>query len=126
MAGELVHLKTSGTTYLEALRAVGRVDPALFREIAVVARARYPKDRVGYHVSADVERMPDPASLPDADLPALLDDFHGRQVLHVTFGSLMHHATIAARIRATLRTHEETYAELLRTHFARHFAPFET
>jgi hypothetical protein len=125
VAGDLVHLKTSGTTYLEALRAVGQVDPALFRQIAVVARAHYPADRMGYHVSADVERMPDPAGLPDSELPALLDDFHGRQVLHVTFGSLMHHATIAERIRATLRAHEETFAELLRAHFVRHFAPFE-
>jgi hypothetical protein len=52
-AGEWVHLKTAGTSYLEALRAVARVDPGLFREILSLARERYDEDRATYHVSAE-------------------------------------------------------------------------
>ena len=37
-AGSLVHLKTAGTSYLEALRAIAGVDPAFFREILALAR----------------------------------------------------------------------------------------
>ncbi|MDW8072076.1 MAG: tagaturonate epimerase family protein, partial [Anaerolineae bacterium] len=33
VAGELVHLKTAGTSYLEALRVVARTHPLLFRDI---------------------------------------------------------------------------------------------
>ena len=36
----LVHLKTAGTSYLEALRTIAAVDPELFREIYVFARER--------------------------------------------------------------------------------------
>ena len=39
-AGGLVHLKTAGTSYLEALRAVAVVDPALFRDILAFAKTR--------------------------------------------------------------------------------------
>jgi hypothetical protein len=124
VAGELVHLKTAGTSYLEALRAIGRVSPALFREIAGFARERYPIDRASYHVSAEVSRMPDPASLTDDKLTDLLDDFHAREILHVTFGSVLHHPEFRDPFFSTLRANEDIYYEMLEKHFGRHFAPF--
>jgi hypothetical protein len=39
VAGELVHLKTAGTSYLEALRAIAKVNPGLFREVLIRSRA---------------------------------------------------------------------------------------
>lgn len=124
IAGELVHLKTAGTSYLEALRAIGKTNPPLFRAIAVFAAGRYPTDRASYHVSAEVEKMPDVAALADEQLTSLLDDFHAREILHVTFGSVLHHADFRAPFFATLRAHEETYYDVLETHFGKHFAPF--
>ena len=58
----VAHLKTAGTSYLEALRAVAKSDPTLFREILTLARARYSEDRASYHVSADVTKVPDQVS----------------------------------------------------------------
>ena len=52
----LVHLKTAGTCYLEALRTLSALDPALFREIYAFARQRYPTDRASYHVSAELAK----------------------------------------------------------------------
>ncbi|MFN0088335.1 MAG: tagaturonate epimerase family protein [Blastocatellia bacterium] len=124
IAGELVHLKTAGTSYLEALRAIGAIAPALFRGIADFARERYPIDRASYHVSAEVARMPDPAGLADEQLASLLDDFHAREILHVTFGSVLHHPEFRASFFETLRSDEEVYYRMLETHFGKHFAPF--
>jgi len=124
LAGELIHLKTAGTSYLEALRAIAEVNPPLFREIVAFARERYPVDRATYHVSAEVAKMPDAGALPDEQLPALLDDFHAREVLHVTFGSVLHHPPFRERFFAALRGDEETYYRMLEEHFGRHFAPF--
>jgi hypothetical protein len=124
VAGELVHLKTAGTSYLEALRAISQVNAPLFREIVAFARGRYPTDRATYHVSAELDKMPDLTSLADAQLPSLLDDFHAREILHVTFGSVLHHPDFRAPFFATLRGDEETYYEMLETHFGKHFAPF--
>ena len=83
----LVHLKTAGTSYVEALRVVAQIDPDLFREITAFARSRYLQDRQSYHVSANLERMPDLTTLSKQELPPLLDNLDTRQVLHVTFGS---------------------------------------
>ena len=124
LAGELVHLKTAGTSYLEALRAIARLDPALFREIVALAIDRYPVDRASYHVSASLARMPDIAAWPDDRLPALLDHFDGREVLHVTFGSVINHESLREPFFDTLRRNEETYYQVLETHFNRHLGPF--
>ncbi len=120
----LVHLKTAGTSYLEALRAVAQVEPALFREILAYAIRRYPDDRATYHVSAELERVPAADSLPDALLARLLDAFDARQVLHVTFGSILDR--FGDRLLATLTdaSREETHWALLESHFCRHLSPF--
>jgi hypothetical protein len=124
LAGELVHLKTAGTSYLEALRAIAALNPALFREIVAFAIERYPTDRATYHVSARADRVPDVTGWPDDRLTELLNDFHGREVLHVTFGSVLNHAPFRAPFFAALRSGEETYYRALETHFDKHFAPF--
>jgi hypothetical protein len=124
VAGELVHLKTAGTSYLEALRAIGKVNAPLFRRIVAFAKERYPVDRASYHVSAEVAKMPDVDALPNDKLTALLDDFHAREILHVTFGSVLHHPDFREPFFATLRQHEGVYYDMLETHFGKHFAPF--
>jgi hypothetical protein len=118
----LVHLKTAGTSYLEALRAVAQVEPAFFREILALARQRYETDRATYHVSAQLAQVPPPDALSDADLPGLLEQFDARQALHVTFGSVLDR--FGDRLLLTLRAHEEVYNELLEVHFQRHLEPF--
>jgi hypothetical protein len=122
VAGGLVHVKTAGTSYLEALRATSRAAPALFREILAFARERYEVDRATYHVSARLVNVPLPDALEDADLPGLLEQFDARQVLHVTFGSVLDR--FGGRLVATLREHEEVYHEMLEAHFRRHLEAF--
>ncbi len=126
----LVHLKTAGTSYLEALRAVAEVSPALFRGIYGFSRERYGEDRASYHVSAQVERTPAPDAVADADLAGLLDEFDVRQVLHVTFGSVLTSRApdgalrFAPSILTLLRDHPEAYAACLERHFVKHLRPF--
>jgi tagaturonate epimerase len=120
----LLHLKTAGTSYLEALRAVAVFDPALFRALLAFALARFPTDRATYQVSTHLERVPAPDALADPDLPALLDRPDARQVLHLTFGSVLNPANgLRERLLAGLAAHEEEHYRALERHFVRHLAP---
>jgi hypothetical protein len=121
-AGDLVHLKTAGTSYLEALRAIAGVDPDFFRDVLSLALERYDEDRATYHVSADATKVPRPEDLADDELAGVLDLFDGREVLHVTFGSVLDR--YAARLLAVLDAHEEAHYAALKTHFEKHMAPF--
>lgn len=124
IAGERVHVKTAGTSYLEALRAVAHVNPDLFRQIAAFAAERYPTDRQTYIVSAEVERAPDLAGLSDEELHQVLDQFDMRQILHTTFGSVLNHPDFRAPMLHALQDDEETYYRVLEEHFAKHLQPF--
>lgn len=118
-AHSLVHLKTAGTSYLEGLRVIAMVEPSLFRRIYSLACERYETDKATYHVSASLSKVPtDPT---DKELPALLDQFDSRQVLHVTFGSVLDQ--FRTDLYRVLRAHENTYARVLETHFRRHISP---
>ena len=123
LTGGMVHVKTAGTSYLEALRVLAGIEPALLREILDFARGRYETDRATYHVSADVAKVPAAASVRDDDLAGLLEDFDARQVLHVTFGSVMtadDGERFGRRIDAALRENEEAYCAAVARHLARH------
>jgi tagaturonate epimerase len=126
----LVHLKTAGTSYLEALRALSTLDPGLFRDIYAFSRGRYDTDKASYHVSAELGRAPEPGALADADLPSLLDGFDAREILHVTFGSVLTDRLTDGRLRfydafmGTLDANPDVYRDCLARHFGRHLAPF--
>jgi hypothetical protein len=117
----LVHLKTAGTSYLEALRVMARLDPALFRKVLDFARERYENDRKTYHVSALLDKVPPTATLSDDELPDLLNQFDARQVLHVTFGSVLD--TFGGELKTLLHTNLETYHAGIKSHFDRHIVP---
>ena len=118
----MVHLKTAGTSYLEALRAIAGVKPALFRDIYRLAFELYEQDRATYHVSAEPDRAPQIENLSDEELPAVLDQFDAREMLHVTFGSAL--AQFGDPIKEALVVHEEVHYQVLENHFVRHLEPF--
>jgi hypothetical protein len=90
----------------------------------------YEGERRTYHVSAELERVPEAAELEDAELPSLLDDDDARQVLHVTFGRVLTEregdgrSRFKSRILSCLDDHEEIHESHLERHFRRHVEPF--
>jgi len=124
VAGELVHLKTAGTSYLEALRTAAALDPGLFRTIFRFALDRYETDRASYHVSGRADRTPPLEGLADWELPELLEHFDARQILHVTYGSVLNEPSLAGPFIELVRRNEDRYHENLAAHFKKHIAPF--
>ncbi len=130
-AGGLVHVKTAGTSYLEALRTLAAgADRELFREILGFSIGRYEDDKQTYHVSADVSKTLRPQALSDDELAPALDQFDTRQALHVTYGSVLgekdEHGEprFKNRLMAALAENEGLHYEILAKHLGRHAAPF--
>lgn len=127
------HVKTAGTSYLEAVRVVCRRNEQLFRSIVSFSRSRYDTDKATYHVSATLADVPGEAEIAD---PVQLEQAYlerwetvpegrgftqpGRQILHCTFGSVLTHPEFGPAIRNELLKHSELYAEVLADHFGRH------
>jgi len=127
------HVKTAGTSYLEALRVVARHDEALFRKIIDFGRDHYEVDKATYHVSATLNSAPAPADVSDVvelereylELWSEVPEGKGftkpgRQILHCTFGSTLTDPTLGPAVRSVLESHPDTYTEVLADHFERH------
>jgi hypothetical protein len=127
------HVKTAGTSYLEALRAVARHDEGLFRRIIDFSRTRYETDRATYHVSATLDSAPPPSDVKDARKleqlyletwpevkPGAGFTAPARQILHCTFGSVLTNAELKQAVMQVLTGHRATYDALLAEHFGKH------
>jgi len=129
----MFHVKTAGTSYLEALRVVARHDEALFRRIIEFGRGRYNTDKATYHVSATLEMVPPLSALSSvaemervylemwSDVPAGLGfTAPGRQILHCTFGSVLTDVELGPAVKSLLDSEPATYRQVLAEHFGKH------
>lgn len=122
VTGGRFHVKTAGTSYLEALRVAARCERKLFRRIVDLSRLRFASDRASYSLSAVPDRLPPAAAVSsDAVLEQIyLDQPNGRQLLAVTFGSIFTEPTLGPLLRDVLAAHPQTHRELLSAHLGRH------
>ena len=127
------HVKTAGTSYLEALRVVAQQSETLFRAIITFARSKYEIDKATYHVSATLASAPAPEAITsgqgleriylecwDSVRPGRGFTNPGRQILHCTFGSVLTHPEFGPAVRDVVRNHAEQYTAILNEHFTRH------
>lgn len=127
------HVKTAGTSYLEALRVVARADEAFFRQLITFCRGRYDADKATYHVSATLASAPPAEQVKDLKTLEALYLEHwsdvppgqgfrapGRQILHCTFGSVLTHPTFKPQLLQVLQQNRSIYDELLAEHFGMH------
>jgi tagaturonate epimerase len=125
------HIKTAGTSYLEALKVTAIKDTALFREILDYCRALYETEKKSYHVSADISRIAPAADYSDEKLVSFFQSDDLRQVLHVTYGRVLTDRDengryiFKDRLFDCLTSNEETHYDLLVKHFRKHLEPFE-
>ena len=129
VCGDLLHVKTAGTSYLEALRVVARTAPDLFGEIVEFCRGRFETDRKSYHLSTtlgEINALRRYSGVQDEAL--FLDERVGRQLLHVTFGSVL---TLGADskgrrfkegILEQLHQCADLHLEILERHFTKHLS----
>ena len=116
-----LHLKTSGTSWLESLRVIAEKEPALYRKLHRRALDYYPEALKYYHITADLDRIKPLDEQRDEELPTYLDHPDCRQMLHITYGGILSTQGLADEFFAALHIHEERYNELLYNHFEHHF-----
>ncbi|MFM1548188.1 MAG: tagaturonate epimerase family protein [Lentisphaeria bacterium] len=132
------HVKTAGTSYLEALRVAAIKQPDLFRRICHFGRERYNTDKATYHVHATLDGVPPVEDITDdkqlervylecwEDVPEGVGFTEaGRQILHCTFGSVLTHEEFGPAVRDCLDAYPDTYTEVLAVHFEKHLAALQ-
>ena len=116
------HVKTSGTSYVEALRAVARADRSLFAAVVAVAGKVFEKAREQYRLDTDPRGLPAPEKLGAGELEeAYFSTREGRQLLHVSYGAVLTgNRELGRMVRECLRDNEQLHFELVGAHLRKH------
>jgi hypothetical protein len=120
------HGKTAGTSWLEAVRVVAARAPNLYRRMHRFALTRFEEDRKSYHVTTNLSAIPDVSGLADEALPGLLDKVDSRQLMHITYGSILSSKDDTGAFLfkdeffEVLHEHEEAHYAFLAVHMERH------
>ncbi|GAB2557143.1 tagaturonate epimerase family protein [Gracilibacillus alcaliphilus] len=122
----LLHIKTAGTNWLEAIRVIAKVNPDLYRRMHRYAEEHFEETLQYYHVTPDLSSIAVLDETADEDLPAYMDHDAARQLFHVTYGILLTAKSdsgadlFQTEFFTTLMTHEDEYRQGLVNHIGRH------
>lgn len=131
MRDSVTHIKTAGTSYLEALKILAIKQPELFREILNYSLSLYENEKKSYHVSANILNLKPVNEYSDKELVDLFNNDDCRQVLHVTFGRILTDKNengefiFKNKLIECLKNNEEAHYEIIINHFKKHLNPFE-
>jgi hypothetical protein len=115
-----LHLKTAGTSWLQAVRVIARTDAALFRRMLGKAIEGFPIAAKLYHVAANPASVAPAGTVSDAGLEAYLDEQNSRQILHITYGVLLEDPGIREAFYSVLQRNEEAHYAAVQEHIAKH------
>ena len=115
-----LHLKTAGTSWLEALRLISIHSPFLFKTIYKRARRTFNEALKLYHITTSLDQTVDIDDVEQTDFPELLNQIPARQLLHITYGSILNTPSIRPLFFSSMHSNEDGYYDLLRKHFGKH------
>ena len=120
------HLKTAGTNWLEAMKLVAIKDPSLYRAVHKYALTAFEAATAYYHVTTDLNKIPNIDTLTDAQLPDLFKLNDSRQLIHITYGLILNEKNkdgsyaFKDKLYNLWRKYREEYAQLLFDHIGHH------
>ncbi|OQB15020.1 MAG: hypothetical protein BWY15_00835 [Firmicutes bacterium ADurb.Bin193] len=120
------HVKTAGTNWLEAMRVVAIADPSLYRQIHKYALVAFAEASTYYHVTTDLNKIPDIDKMADSELPELFTQNDPRQLIHITYGLILSKKTpegefeFRDKLYKLWRENEGLYSDSLYNHIGRH------
>ncbi|MCR3906367.1 MAG: tagaturonate epimerase family protein [Tenericutes bacterium] len=120
------HVKTAGTNWLEAMRAVSAVDAKLYREIHKYALSMFDEAQKFYHVTTDLTKIPNIDDLKDEELVDLFKQNDARQLIHITYGFILSAKNeqdeymFKTKLYNLWHQKAEVYAKMLYEHIGKH------
>ncbi|WP_407270866.1 tagaturonate epimerase family protein [Radiobacillus sp. PE A8.2] len=122
----VLHVKTAGTNWLEAVRVIANTNPELYRKMHGYAASHVDEALQYYHITADFDSIASLDNVSDQELPNYMDQDAARQLIHITYGILLTAKDengaflFKDEFYQTLNDHEEVYRDALVKHIGKH------
>ena len=116
----LFHIKTSGTSWLEAVRVIAACDPDFFRELFKITVNTFNENKKAYHVNLDYNELPKSIDhVKDEDLTGLIDDHNLRRAFHIAYGAILDREK--ERFYQILFENEDKHYQFIMDNLDKHF-----
>ncbi len=115
-----LHVKTAGTSWLEALKCIAKCDPVFYRKLHKKAFEYYNEAKKYYHITADISKIKNIDEVSDHELQEYLERNESRQLLHITYGGLLNDQELRDKFFEILDDYEDVYYELIEKHIGEH------
>ncbi|MFP4384404.1 MAG: tagaturonate epimerase family protein [Spirochaetia bacterium] len=115
-----LHLKTAGTSWLEAVAAIAEADPDLYRKIHEKAFSSFKENTKFYHITADPAAIPPVSGKSDHELDAYLQNNDLRQTIHIAYGAVLQDPELGPRVYESLKKNEKLHYRKLQFHLGKH------
>ena len=108
------------------MKLVAIKDPGLYREVHKFALTAFEAATAYYHVTTDLNKIPNIDTLSDSQLPGLFKLNDSRQLIHITYGLILNEKNpdgsykFKDRLYKLWRKYREEYAQLLFEHIGHH------
>lgn len=116
------HVKTSGTSWLQAIDLIAEVDVQLFTHLYQLCLRHLEESKQAYEVSLVPEQFP--PQPPKEQVSQFVAQPHVRQLFHISYGALLEEA--GRDIHAVLHAHEVEHVQRVQEHIERHLQPLLT
>ncbi|GIN72564.1 hypothetical protein J14TS2_30390 [Bacillus sp. J14TS2] len=122
----ILHIKTAGTNWLEAIRVVANTNPSLYRRMHMYALDHFEEALAYYHVTPDLNSITPLEQVADEKLADYMNHEAARQLFHVTYGILLTakddqgEFLFKDEFFDILQQNEDVYREALVSHIGKH------
>ena len=115
--GNNFHVKTSGTSWIEAVKTIAEVNRPFFLEILNCGIKTFKENSASYEISANPETV-DLENIRKENIEEIFVDENIRQIIHISYGSVL--SEFREKFYSILRNTEEIYYKELETHLGKH------
>ncbi|MFQ5834851.1 MAG: tagaturonate epimerase family protein, partial [bacterium] len=120
---KMFHVKTAGTSYLEAVKVIAKANPFLYQEMHRHALETFEENRKTYHLNTNLANVPEAGQLNRAKVvEGLTENDDWRQVIHVAYGALLQ--KFRKRMIEVLSENLEDYYQTIADHIRVHLDGF--
>ncbi|MBO0993337.1 tagaturonate epimerase family protein [Bacillus sp. SD088] len=122
----VLHIKTAGTNWLEAIRVVANTNPSLYRRMHKYALDHFEEALAYYHVTPNLNSITPLEQVADEKLADYMNHEAARQLFHVTYGILLtakddqDEFLFKDEFFDVLQQNEDVYREALVSHIGKH------
>ena len=122
-----IHIKTEGTSWLEALHTIWKADVELFRELVETARDKFPTAIKNYPAKADLTKVPNAKKATVKELESMLvQNDHCRQMLQITYLEILGDDKLRAAIYECLINNEDLHYKAVYDNLRKHIEYIRT